>query len=144
MNIYKTARINYIKSMKIYLVDLYEDHDVGENFNFRERSYSCRCTIDPENQIVILQPDKRDISSYLKTPDGGRGDRYASWGLACQEHFAVIGEDETVLFSAKDYDRNERFDPDSEFYVKFQEFIDNGWTMDSPTVLLSDEEDFIV
>lgn len=130
--------------MRIYLVDLYDDVEVGENFNFRERNYSCRCTIEPDTQIVILQPDKRDISSYLKTPDGGRGDRYASWGLGCQDHFAVIAEDGTVLFSAKDYNISERRKPESEFYTKFREFIDNGWTMDSPAVLLSDEDDFIV
>lgn len=130
--------------MRIYLVDLYEDHDVGENFNFRERSYSCRTNVDPEKDIIVLDPSKHEISAYVKLADGGRGSRNTCWGLACQEHFAVIAEDGTVLFSAKDYDRNERFDPDSDFYVKFQEFIDNGWTMDSPAVLLSDEEDFIV
>lgn len=130
--------------MRVYLVDLYEDHDVGEKFPFRDRCYSCRTNIDTEREIVVLTPNKHDISAYNKVGDGSRGERHTSWGLACQEHFAVIGEDETVLFSAKDYDRNERFDPDSDFYVKFQEFIDNGWTLDSPAVLLSDEEDFIV
>ena len=144
MNIYKTARINYIKSMRIYLVDLYEDVEVGENFDFRERCYSCRTDIDTEREVVELTPSRHDISSYIKTPDGNLGDRHAGWGLSCQEHFAVIAEDGTVLFSAKGYSRADRRDPDSEFYVKFQEFIDNGWTMDSPTVLLSDEEDFIV
>lgn len=130
--------------MRIYLVDLYEDHDVGENFNFRERCYSCRTTIDTEREVVVLTPNKHDISAYNKAGDGSRGERYASWGLACQEHFAVIAEDGTVLFSAKDYDRAARFDPDSEFYVKFQEFINNGWTLDSPAVLLSDDDDFII
>ena len=144
LNIYKTIRINYIKSMKIYLVDLYDDVEVGENFNFRERNYSCRCTIEPENEIVSLQPDKHDISSYFKLPDGARGERHASWGLGCQLHFAVIAEDGTVLFSAKDYSISKRRDSKSEFYVKFQEFINNGWTLDGPAVLLSDEDDFIV
>ena len=130
--------------MKIYLVDLYDDVEVGENFNFRERNYSCRCTIEPENEIVSLQPDKHDISSYFKLPDGARGERHASWGLGCQLHFAVIAEDGTVLFSAKDYSISKRRDSKSEFYVKFQEFINNGWTLDGPAVLLSDEDDFIV
>ncbi|MDT3369766.1 MAG: hypothetical protein LIR40_14195 [Bacteroidota bacterium] len=130
--------------MKVYLVDLYEDHDVGENFNFMHRCYSCRTTIDLDREVVELTPSQYDISSYNKVPDGSLGDHHASWGLACQEHFAVIGEDGTVLFSAKDYNRDARRDPHSEFYTKFQEFIDNGWTMDSPAVLLSDEEDFIV
>lgn len=144
MNIYKTVRINYIKSMRIYLVDLYEDHDVGENFDFSERYYSCRMMIDTEREVVKLTPSLPEISSYNKVSDGSPGDHHASWGLSCQEHFAVIAEDGTVLFSAKDYDRAERLKPHSEFYVKFQEFIDNGWTLDSPAVLLSDEEDFIV
>lgn len=130
--------------MRIYLVDLYEDVEVGENFDFRERCYSCRTDIDTEREVVELTPSRHDISSYIKTPDGNLGERYTSWGLAYQEHFAVIAEDGTVLFSAKDYDRAERLKPHSEFYVKFQEFIDNGWTLDSPAVLLSDEEDFIV
>ena len=130
--------------MKVYLVDLYEDVEVGENFNSSERCYSCRTDIDTEREIVKLTPSQADISSYIKTPNGSCGERHAGWGLACQEHFAVIAEDGTVLFSAKGYNRAERRDPKSEFYVKFQEFIDNGWTLDSPTVLLSDEDDFIV
>ena len=130
--------------MRIYLVDLYEDHDVGENFDFSERCYSCRTNIDTEREVVVLTPGKHNISAYNKAGDGSCGERYTSWGLACQEHFAVIAEDGTVLFSAKDYNRAERLDSDSEFYVKFQEFIDNGWKVDSPAVLLSDEEDFIV
>ena len=77
-------------------------------------------------------------------PDGGCGERHSSWGLACQDHFAVIDVDGTVLFTANGYSAADRLDPDSEFYVKFQEFIDNGWTLDCPAVLLSDEDDFIV
>lgn len=92
----------------------------------------------------VFLAGKHDISSYNKAGDGSRGERHASRGLACQEHFAVIAEDGTVLFSAKDYDREERRKPHSEFYAKFREFINNGWTLDSPAVLLSDEEDFIV
>ena len=130
--------------MKIYLVDLYEDHDVGEKFPFRNRCYSCRTNIDTEREVVVLTPDNHNISAYAKLADGGCGSCNTSWGLACQEHFAVIGEDETVIFSAKGYDRDKRFDPNCEFYTKFQEFMDNGWTLDSPVVLLSDEDDFIV
>lgn len=130
--------------MKVYLVDLYEDVEIGEKFFFSDRCYSCKTNIDTERENVVLTPGKHDISSYIKLPDGGCGGREVSWGLSCQEHFAVIDKEGTVLFSSKGYNRAERFDPDSEFYVKFQEFIDNGWTMDSPTVLLSDEEDFIV
>ena len=144
MNIYKTIRINYIKSMKFYLVDIYEDHDVGEYFDFMHRSYSCRITIDTEREVIVLTPNMCDISSYNKAADGSRGDRRTGWGLACQEHFAVIDEEGTVLFSSKGYSRRDRCNPYSEFYVKFQEFIDNGWKVDSPVVLLSDEEDFIV
>lgn len=92
----------------------------------------------------VFLAGKHDISSYNKAGDGSRGERHASRGLACQEHFAVIAEDGIVLFSAKDYDREERRKPHSEFYAKFREFINNGWTLDSPAVLLSDEEDFIV
>lgn len=130
--------------MKIYLVDLYRDLDVGENYNFKEKGYSCSCTIDPENEIVELKPRLYDISSYVKMVNGGRGERRAGWGLGCQNHFAVIDEEYNVLFSAKDYNISERRNPKSEFYVKFQEFINNGWTLDSPAVLLSDEDDFIV
>ena len=130
--------------MKVYLVDLYEDHDVGEKFDFMHRCYPCRMMIDTEREVVELTPSQYDISSYNKAGDGSRGERHAGWGLACQEYFAVIAKDGTVLFSAKGYNRGERCNPDSEFYVKFQEFIDNGWTMDSPAVLLSDDDDFIV
>ena len=129
--------------MKVYLVDLYQDVEVGEYFDFAQRNYSCRCTIDTEKEVVVLTPDKRDISSYNKAADVSRGKCNISWGLACQDHFAVINEEGTVLFSAKDYNAIERFNRDSEYYVKFQEFINNGWTLDSPAVLLSDD-DFIV
>lgn len=130
--------------MRVYLVDLYEDHDVGKKFPFRDRNYICRMKIDTEKEVVVLTPGEHCISAYVKLADGGCGSCNASWELSCQDHFAVIGEDETVMFSAKGYSASERYNPDSEFYTKFQEFIDNGWTMDSPAVLLSDEEDFIV
>lgn len=120
-----------------------EDHDVGENFDFSERCYSCRTMIDTGREVVVLTPSKHDISSYNKAGDGSRGERHAGWGLACQDHFAVIAEDGTVLFSAKGYSVADRFNPDSVFYAKFREFINNGWTLDRPEVLLSDEEDFI-
>lgn len=128
--------------MRVYLVDLYEDHDVGEKLPFRDRRYVCRMKIDTEREVVVLTPVEHCI--YVKLADGGCGSYNVSWGLSRQGHFAVIGEDETVMFSAKGYSASERYNPDSEFYTKFQEFIDNGWTMDSPAVLLSDEEDFIV
>ncbi len=130
--------------MRIYLVDLFEDHDVGEHFDFMHRGYRCRTTFDLEREVVDLAPKLCDISSYNKAVDGSRGDRRTGWGLACQEHFAVIDEEGIVLFSSKGYSRADRRDPRSEFYAKFQEFIDNGWKVDSPAVLLSDEEDFIV
>lgn len=132
--------------MRVYLVDLYEDHEVGENFPFRDNMcYNHRTNIiDTERKVVVLAPDSQDISLYNKAGDGSRGERYLCWGLTCQDHFAVINEEGTVLFTANGYSAADRLNPDSEFYVKFQEFIDNGWTLDSPTVLLSDEDDFIV
>lgn len=130
--------------MKFYLVDLYEEHDVGEHFDFTERNYSCRATIDTERENVVITPGKHDISSYVKLPDGGCGTRNISWSLACQLYFAVTDEEGTILFTANDYNVDRRLDPDCGFYTKFQEFMDNGWTSDSPAVLLSGEDDFIV
>lgn len=144
MNIYKNYRINYIKNMRVYLVDLNEDHEVGEKFSFKDRRRNYWEAIDTEREIAVLTPDTHEISLYNKEDDGSRGNRHTSWNLACQDHFAVINEEGTVLFTSKGYSADDRLNSDSEFYVKFQEFIDNGWTLNSPTVLLSDEDDFIV
>lgn len=126
--------------MNIQFYDMYGDHDVGEVVT-PESSYSCRTDLirDVENCRVELKPFSSSIGIYTNGSEGRVG-----WSLNCQDCFCVCDETGTIIFTSKGYNRLERSNSECQFYQKFKEFIDNGWSGSGPTVLLSDDDDFIV
>ena len=111
--------------MKIRLYDCYESAEklnVGDEFH-DVRSSCSSDMFEVENLDLVISGVR--LKGYRKS---SRCFEF-SWNLTCQSVFIIVDlSTHKVIFTSKDFPRNERFNPSCGFYKDLQKFIDSGFT----------------
>lgn len=126
--------------MKIRFIDADIDarkYNVGDYFDV-DGVYICEETIDGEFQNLDfdIRPDDRSIRVYNRVNKCRYG-----WSFDCQEIFLIVDLDSNkVLFTSKDYSRDQRCEPDCSFYNELRLAVDRRFEIESKFQLISEVE----
>lgn len=122
--------------MRIKLYDCYdgaERLDVGDEF----RGVANECSSDIINlERLNLKLDGVRLKGFRKTDEY----REVSWNLTCQTVFVIVDiSTNKVIFTSKQYPRNERQNNRCKFYKELQDFIDSGFVGDKGLYKIEDD-----
>lgn len=122
--------------MRIKLYDCYdgaERFDVGDEFH--AQCYDCSSDIINLERIN-LKVDGVRLKGFRKTDEY----RELSWNLTCQTVFIIVDlSTNKVIFTSKNYQRNERYNNRCKFYEELRKFIDSGFVDDKGLYKIEDD-----
>lgn len=122
--------------MRIKLYDCYdgaERFDVGDEFH--AQVYDCSSDIFNTEKIDIKQ-----VGVRLKGFNKSSGCSEFSWNLTCQTVFIIVDmSTNKVIFTSKQYPRNERQNNRCKFYEELRKFVESGFISDEGLYKIEDD-----
>ena len=122
--------------MRIKLYDCYdgaERLEVGDEF--RDVGYECSSDIFNTEKIDIKQVGVR-LRGFRKSDQC----QEFSWNLTCQTTFVIVNmSTNKVIFTSKQYPRNERQNNRCKFYEELRKFVESGFISDEGLYKIEDD-----
>lgn len=122
--------------MRIKLYDCYDSAErleVGDEF--RDVGYDCS-----SDMFNLEKIDIKLVGVRLKGFNKSSGCSEFSWNLTCQTVFVIVDmSTNKVIFTSKQYPRNERYNNRCKFYKELQKFIESGFINDEGLYKIEDD-----